>query len=263
MRLPHPRHPSLRLLGAIITCSAVVQTAVATAPAALQGRWEVIQVAVDHRDQNHWQYFPDDPRLLGRQLVVDDAGIRLDDGSRSCNSPSFAALPAGKLQRFISTRFPRPASFDTPTQPTLADFDIALPDTTVSPLQIRCATEASPWNGAWLVATAAHHLLTNYDGSGYVLVLRRLGTHEPIRASFACAKAHNASEQTICTSATLAGYDRSVAAAYRFALQRSGGDTDSLRQAQRKWIESRDACGTDADCLAASMRNRTDQLMQQ
>lgn len=263
MRLLFLHRPSLRLFRGIIACCVIVQVAAATAPAALQGHWEVIQVAVDHRDQSHWLYYPDDPRLLGRQLVIDGAGIRLDDGSRPCDGPSFAPLPVGKLQGFIGTHFPRPASFETATHPTLADFDLALPDITVSPLQIRCTAEASPWNGAWLVLAAADRLLTNYDGSGYVLVLRRLGNHEPIRASFACSKARNASERAICASATLAAYDRSVAAAYRFALQRAGDDASSLRRAQRKWIESRDACGANANCLANSMRNRTNQLMQQ
>jgi len=263
MRDRKPHRPSLHRLAVILGGCTIMQMAAAATPAALQGRWEVIQVAVDHRDQSHWQYFPDDPRLLGRQLVVDGAGIRLDDGSRACRAPAFAPLPAGKLQQFIGDRLPRPASFDTPTQPTLADFGITLPDTSVSPLQIRCTPETSPWNGAWLVPATADRLLTNYDGSGYVLVLRKAGEHEPIHASFACAKAHNASERTICASATLAGYDRSVAAAYRFALQRTGDDANSLRRTQRQWIESRDACGADADCLTDSMRDRTDQLMQQ
>ena len=263
MRLLHLHRPSLRLLGAIIACCAAVQAAAATTPAALQGRWEVIQVAVDHQDQPHWLYFPDDPRLLGRQLVIDDAGIRLDDGSHTCDAPAFTALPADKLQHFIGTRFPRPASFEMPTQPTLADFGLRLADMSITPLQVHCAPEQSPWNSAWLVPAFGDRLLTNYDGSGEILVLRKHNTHQPIHASFACSKAHSPAERTICASATLAGYDRSVAAAYRFALRRSGDDASSLRKAQRKWIESRDACGTDANCLVDSMRNRIDQLMQQ
>ena len=259
----HPSRSSLRQLASIIGCCTVMQAATAATPATLRGRWEVIQVAVDHQDQPHWQYFPDDPRLLGRQLVIDDAGIRLDDGSRTCGAPAFTALPADQLQHFIGTRFPRPASFEMPTQPTLADFGIRLADLSITPLQVHCTPGQSPWNGAWLVPTPGNRLLTNDDGSGEVLVLRKENAHPPIHASFACAKARNPAERTICASATLAGYDRSVAAAYRFALRRSSDDASSLRKAQRKWIESRDACGTDANCLVDSMRNRIDQLMQQ
>lgn len=263
MHFFHRRRPALRLLGSSIGCCVLMQAAAATAPTTLPGRWEVIQVAVDHRDQSHWQYFPDDPRLLGRQLVVDDAGIRLDDGSSACGAPAFTALPADRLQRFIGDRFSRPESFDTPTQPTLADFGIRVGDAEVSPLQVRCTSDGSPWNGAWLVTASGDRLLTNYDGSGYVLVLRKVESQAPIRASFACAKAQSAAERTICASATLAGYDRSVSAAYRFALQRAGDDAAVLRQAQRQWMGSRDACGTDVHCLTESMRDRTDELMQQ
>lgn len=263
MRHPYRRHPSLRLLASSIGCFALMQAVAATAPTTVQGRWEVVQVAVDHRDQAHWQYFRDDPRLLGRQLVVDDAGIRLDDGSRTCDAPAFTALPVDKMQHFIGDRFPRPESFDTPAQPTLADFGIQLADAAVSPVEVRCTPDGSPWNNAWMVTPSADRLLTNYDGSGYVLVLRKVESQEPIRASFPCAKAHSAAERTICASATLAGYDRSVAAAYRFALPRAGDDATTLRQSQRQWIGSRDACGTDVHCLGESMRDRIDELMQQ
>jgi len=262
MRQSNRRRPSLRLLGSSLGCCALLQAAAATAPTTLPGRWEVIQVAADHRDQSHWQYFPDDPRLLGRQLVVDDAGIRLDDGSSACDAPAFSPLPDDRLQHFIGDRLARPPSFETPTQPTLADFDIRLADAPVSPVEVRCTPDGSPWNGAWLVTASDDRLLTNYDGSGYVLVLRKVSDREPIRASFACAKAQSAAERTICASASLAGYDRSVAAAYRFALQRAGDDAAALRQAQREWMGARDACGTDAHCLAESMRERTDELMQ-
>lgn len=258
-RLPplSPLRWLLMPLGCAVACAAL-----ASAPPPLQGRWEVIQVAVDHRDQPHWLYFPDDPRLLGRLLDIGRDGIRLDDGSRPCLQPAMTALPGGTLQRFIGARYPRPAAFDTPTRPTLADFDLKLADAPVAPLQVACTPADSPWNGAWFVALSADRLLTNYDNNGDVLMLRRRGPHDAVRASFACAKARGATEQAICASATLAGYDRSVAAAYRFALQRAGDGAGTIRQAQRDWIAARDACGADADCLGKRMRERLEQLMQ-
>jgi hypothetical protein len=92
--------PSSRwmLLGA--WCIAGYATA-AVSPPDLQGRWEVGQVAVDRRDQPHWAYFPDDPRLLGRSLDIGAAGMALDDGSRACTQPALSDLAAGKLQDFI------------------------------------------------------------------------------------------------------------------------------------------------------------------
>ncbi|WP_424682700.1 lysozyme inhibitor LprI family protein [Frateuria sp. YIM B11624] len=236
--------------------------ALASSPLPLQGRWEVVQVAVDHRDQSHWLYFPDDPRLLGRQLEIGSGGIHFDDDSRPCQNPAMTSLRGDTLQHFIGVRYPRPAAFDTPTRPTLTDFGLKLADAPVAPLQVVCTPGDALWSGAWFVALSEDRLLTNYDNDGYVLVLRRRGERDPVQASFACAKARGATEQAICASATLAGYDRSVAAAYRFALQRADGEARTFRQTQRDWIATRDACGADADCLGKSMRERVDQLMQ-
>jgi len=228
----------------------------------LQGSWEVIQVAVDHRDQPHWAYFPDDPRLLGRTLNIGATGIALDDGARACGQPLLSRLAAGRLQAFIGQRFPRPAQFATPTAPTLHDFGLDLADTRIVPIQIACTPAASPWNGAWLVPLPAGRLLTNADNSGYVLVLRRRESGDAIRASFACTRARTAAELAICASPQLAGYDRSVAAAYRRAAGLAGDAAAALRQQQGDWLKHRNACGADAGCLIRSMRARVDQLMQ-
>jgi uncharacterized protein YecT (DUF1311 family) len=166
------------------------------------------------------------------------------------------------LQHFIGARYARPEAFGTPARPTLADFGLKLADAPVAPLQVTCTPGDSPWNGAWFVALSDGGLLTNYDNDGYVLVLRRRGKRDPVQASFACVKARGATEQAICTSATLAGYDRSVAAAYRLALQRAGDEAGTIQQAQRNWIVARDACGADVECLGKSMRERVEELMQ-
>ena len=237
--------------------------AAATAPPQLQGTWEVVQVAVDQRDQSHWAWFPDDPRLLGRRLEIGAAGIALDDDSRACPQPVLSDLAPGKLQDFIGQRLLRPASFDTPPAPTLHDFGLDLPDAAVAPVQIHCTPDNSPWNGAWLVPLPAGRLLTNYDNSGYVLLLQRREPGAAIRASFACSKAHSAIERSICASPTLAAYDRSVAAAYRRALGLAGDDAGAVKQAQLEWLHSRDACGVNAACLGQAMRERVEQLMQQ
>ncbi|KZC43223.1 MULTISPECIES: lysozyme inhibitor LprI family protein [Rhodanobacter] len=234
----------------------------AVSPSQLQGTWEVVQVAVDRRDQPHWAWFPDDPRLLGRRLEIGAASIALDDDSRACMQPALSDLAPGRLQDFIGQRFPRPARFDTPTAPTLHDFGLDLPDAVVTPVQIRCTLGASPWNGAWLVPLPPGRLLTNYDNGGYVLVLQRREPGEAIRASFACNKAHSAVERAICASPTLAGYDRSVVAAYRRALGLAGDDAGAVKQVQIEWLRSRDACGANAECLSQAMRERVEQLMQ-
>jgi hypothetical protein len=235
----------------------------ATPPNTLAGTWEVVHVAVDHGDQPHWLYFPEDPRLLGRLVSISASELSIDNDSRVCRSPSITALPKAGLQKFIGQRFPRPPQEGTPMQPTLADFELAIADASVVPEQIGCSNEASEWQGAWIVPVAPERLLTNYDNSGFVLVLERRNGPGLIKPSFACAKARSAVEQAICSSATLAGYDRSVAAAYRRALSLAGDESADVRQEQTRWLASRNACGSDAACLAKSMRERTAQLMQQ
>jgi uncharacterized protein YecT (DUF1311 family) len=261
--MPSIHSSSLRRRLVLLLGCAVGWPVLASSPLPLQGRWEVVQVAVDHRDQPHWLYFPDDPRLLGRQLDIDSGGIRSDDDSRPCLKPAMSPLPVGSLQHFVGARYARPAASGMPARPTLTDFDLKLADAPVAPLQVACTPGDAPWAGAWFVALSDGRLLTNYDNNGYMLVLRRRGERDPVQASFACAKARGATEQAICASATLAGYDRSVAAAYRFALQRAGEEARAIRQAQRDWIAARNVCAADADCLGKSMRERLEELMQQ
>lgn len=263
--VPRPRLPlPLRwLLLAVWSVAGCAAGAGAAQPPDPHGSWEVIQVAVDHRDQPHWAYYPDDPRLLGRQLQITPAGISLDDDSRACMQPRLSSLAPATPGDFIGQRLARPPRFDTPTAPTPGDFGLTLPDAEVTALQVACTPDGSPWNGAWLLPLPDGRLLTNYDNSGYVLVLQRRAQGDPIHASFACAKAHSVVEQAICASPSLAGYDRSVAAAYRRAQGLAGDDAGTLKQEQIRWLQGRNACGANADCLAQKMRERVDQLMQQ
>lgn len=264
--MPDPRRLSSHLswlllsLGGIASCSTAFA---ASKPDSLQGQWEVIQVDVDRQDQPHWLYVPADPRLLGRQVRIAGSAISMDNDSRDCRKPGFSALPKSSLQQFIGQAFPRPPHYGVPLHPALSDFRLSFPDSSVQPLRVSCNPENSQWNGAWIIPLSTDRLLTNYDNGGYVLVLRRHQASDPVKPSFACAPTDHAAERTICRSATLAGYDRSVSAAYRRALKLSDDDTAPLRQAQRDWLKSRDACGVDIDCLAKSMRDRVNQLMQQ
>ena len=259
--MPFHLPPFLRRILLSIGC--VAGCTAATSPSQLQGSWEVVQVAVDQRDQPHWLYFPADPRLLGRELHIAEAVISLNDDSRDCSKPALSTLPKTELQKYIGRKFPRAPQYRTPIHPTLADFGLTLPDSSVQPLQISCDPDTSACNGAWLIPIAPDRLLTNYDNNGYVLVLRRRQGTDPIKPSFACGNAQSTAEPAICTSAALAGYDRSVTAAYRRALSVSGDDAASVRQEQLDWLKTRNACGADAACLEKNMRDRVDQLMQQ
>lgn len=73
-------------------------------------------------------------------------------------------------------------------------------------------------------------------------------------ASFDCQKAGTATERAICSDIDLARLDRNLADAYAQALSWASDDAEKIkiRDAQRKWIGERNACGGDVACLTAA-----------
>ncbi len=73
-------------------------------------------------------------------------------------------------------------------------------------------------------------------------------------ASFDCKKAGTATEKAICSDVALARLDRSLADSFALALSWASDDAEKtkIRDAQRKWIGKRDACGGDLACLTAA-----------
>lgn len=96
-------------------------------------------------------------------------------------------------------------------------------------------------DGRWALSLVKDHLLILKPVVG------------PIRASFDCAKALSVAERTICGDRLLAGWDRSVAAAY----QQGNGD----QAAQRAWLIERDKCRADKSCLHDSLSVRVNNLL--
>lgn len=77
-------------------------------------------------------------------------------------------------------------------------------------------------------------------------------------ASFDCRKAGTATEKAICSDIPLARLDRSLSDAYAQALSWASDDAEKakIRDAQRKWVAKRDACGADAACLTSAYQDR-------
>ena len=87
----------------------------------------------------------------------------------------------------------------------------------------------------------------------------------PVEASFDCAMAALPSEEAICASPRLASLDRIVADDYRNAhrmLERwsTKQEADGIQAEQKKWLDSRNACGSDSGCLKRSMEARRNEL---
>lgn len=94
-----------------------------------------------------------------------------------------------------------------------------------------------------------------------ILWLERRSPDAKPTPSFDCAKTKTNAERTICASIRLAGWDRSVAAAWKSRLQVTEAAEQRLLQAELPlWLKKRDACGTDAQCLADVMEERMQEL---
>jgi len=79
-----------------------------------------------------------------------------------------------------------------------------------------------------------------------------------IRPSFSCGAARSRVELLICGSPELAALDRRMADAY-VAARKGPGATREVQGAQRRWLQSRDAC-PDSACIAKRYRERIAQL---
>lgn len=80
--------------------------------------------------------------------------------------------------------------------------------------------------------------------------------------SFSCQGILSPTELAICDSPALAGFDRSVAAAYKRSLRRRTDNREDVIAEQRNWLKTRDSCKMEASCLEDRMRERIDALMQ-
>jgi uncharacterized protein len=80
-------------------------------------------------------------------------------------------------------------------------------------------------------------------------VAARAGDYAPLE----CSKAHGPAEKAICSSYALGQAEARVATLFGIATSLVAmGQRGDIKDAQRKWIETRDACGADESCLAAA-----------
>jgi hypothetical protein len=227
----------------------------------LAGTWEVERVAVDARDQPHWKYRPDDPQLVGRELVIDGEQVRFATGHDASCKPAQWEKHASDWRSLFGSGLLRSASA---SQPSAADYGFK--GLARQPVTVWAFCDAAAkgvddrWVlGPWLVPQGADRALMHLDTQTVLTLSRRKPEARP-RASFPCARASTPVEKTICGSFTLAAWDRSVALAWR---QSAGNGDPALLEQQKAWLHSRDACGADAACLERQMRDRTADLSRQ
>ena len=236
-------------------------------PPEFVGLWEVTQVALDSKDQQHWRYEPNDPRILGRSLVVGETGmIAFNFQNEICDQVAWSAELATSLGGMVENSFPRPQRAGLPKSPSLRDFELNFLDQPVAPYSATCSRDnntgsrADRWADAWFASMGNETLIVGYRRD-VILVLRKIKVGGSSKASFSCDARLSEVESLICSSPALAGFDRSVADAFRRSLRRRAGEKSVVRDEQRQWLIKRNACSVNFRCLEEEMRERIDFLM--
>ena len=76
-----------------------------------------------------------------------------------------------------------------------------------------------------------------------------------------CAKANSVAERTICRSYALGQQEARMATLFSIATSLVAmGQRGDIQDGQRKWLETREACGKRISCLAAAYDTRIREL---
>jgi uncharacterized protein YecT (DUF1311 family) len=233
---------------------------------AMTGTWEVREVAVDHQDQQHWRFRPNDPQLMGRTLSIDHERVVLSSSKDlDCSQTTWKAKPTtwGYL---IAKGFPRPTDGGRSAAPTPADFQLKVAKkdkVSAYPLCGSSGKTAVHFPAApWLALQEADKMALNVDNQVLLFLQRRLADAKPA-PSFDCAKATTPTEKAICGDFDLASWDRSVALALHQAIARNPEKEASLRASQRDWLKRRDACAAKVECIDEQQWRRVEELGQE
>lgn len=225
--------------------------AVEPLPADMVGTWEVAHVAVNMADQPHWKYRPEDPSLIGRELVVGADQIRFADFKETHCEPATWKRESWTWRQLVDDVF---LGLKAPGTP--AEWRIKPPPKGKMAVHIPCGHSTTWQRSSWLLPVGPDRAIMEVDFETVLFLVRRKADEKPT-PSFSCAKASTPTEKAICGSFLLAGWDRSVALAWRRAQE--VGINDSMDE-QKAWLRTRDECGGDPACLVRTMEQRTRDL---
>jgi uncharacterized protein YecT (DUF1311 family) len=236
----------------------------AAPPAVIAGTWEVERVEEDAQDSLRWRFPHNDPRFVGRTLVIQAGRVALeDDKELTCQQDTWP-VKRSTWATLFAKGFPRVRPGLNPN-PTPEDFAVVLPkmvkkSAAVAEVLCQGPHEAKFPLNQWAVVAPSGELLVHYD-TQVLLALRRRAADEKPMASFDCSKAATPTEKTICGRADLASWDRSVALAVGVAKSREPGRAAEIDAAQVAWSKKRSACGADAGCIENLQLDRVDELV--
>ena len=250
----------IRVAVALLAGVALLGAAPRNRPA---GAYEIVRVSA-LEDQVRALYRDNDPQLIGRIVTFHPRSATINDGSPACptlQTETMLATPAATVRAALG---PQRRPFDRDFGPALRAAGLT-PARAVTTVRYTCRSRAgddvrgNEWDDARALALSGSRWALLWRGEALaILEPRPRGSR--VRASFHCVRARTAAERAICADIGLGGWDRSVASAFRAALDRSDGQQAEIRATQREWLTRRDACGSDVDCLRERMAERVGQL---
>jgi uncharacterized protein len=118
-----------------------------------------------------------------------------------------------------------------------------------------CVSQFSPGVDMAKIALLFRSLLR---GITIILLPFLLGiTASHAQATFSCAEARNCTESVICATPQLGELDRRMSRLY-FQLRDDSTRREARRllESQRDWLENRNSCGCNANCLVEMYKDR-------
>ena len=235
-------------------------------PTTLIGTWQVTGVCINAGSARKMNYQHDDPRLTGRIFTMDTHKITTNArGEKLCVNPKVITHRTTASELIKNSMGGQ--------LPTLKDFELPFSDNEpVVAFTLSCKDglfggsmgPVDGIEGAWIIALRNGQLAMHwYDDT--IFLLNGLPKNAKPAASFNCNKAATVVEKTICGSVALAAFDQSVAQAYKFAGNffkevENPEALTRLKISQKQWLNQRNGCGADAQCLEKSMEDRLEAI---
>jgi len=238
-------------------------------PDSMFGVWQVQAVHTNMASSRRNLYQLDDPRLRWRLFTFSSERIVNDTPEASvCEKPQMSVgdIVIADLISGSIAGYGYPQRHSTPE-----DYGVDVsPEQSVKLISI--AYDGLLWegslgagtgqNGAWIFFRSNGTLMLRwYDEP--ILVLEKIARDATPQPSFKCSAKNSPTEVEICTSMTLASFDRSVAAAYKQLIAQKlqvSASINKLVMSQRRWLLKRDSCGSDGECIAKALSKRLAEL---
>jgi hypothetical protein len=235
----------------------------AVLPSEIAGTWEVVEVLVNWQEGVHRLYRRGDARLMGRSLSIQEGRVRFSFGADlDCRQVRWPRreLTWGALDELAFRRAPTGGQ-----RISIADFGLSVKRKQPVTVHALCPPAGPPaplYEGQWVVEYRPGELLFREDPQYLLRLTRRPEDAAPTPASFTCARPRTPTQRTICQSHERASWDRSVSRALDDVVKARPEREAEVKLSQTAYVQRRDSCGADADCIEQEEMTRVGELIQ-